>query len=170
MVRLIRDIFRRDTHPELPLDPDVVQPGVYTWPPHFTPSLVLVVFTGGCFGALARYWVGIQLPASSSGWPIATLFVNLLGAFLLGLLLEGLVRLGSDDGVRRITRLGVGTGFMGAFTTYSTLAVEADLLLQHNHVTLAVWYAVTSIVGGTICSATGIQLAAIHHKRRETKQ
>lgn len=165
-----RELFARDTHPELPLDPDVVQPGVYKWPPHFTPVFLLIVFVGGCLGAAARYWVSVQLPAPKGGWPVGTLFVNLLGAFLLGLLLEGLTRLGEDAGAKRIVRLGVGTGFMGAFTTYSTFAVETDMLLQHNHVALAACYVAVSIVGGIIFSTLGIWIAAVHHKRRGAKQ
>jgi CrcB protein len=163
-----KELFARDTHPELPLDPDAVQPGKYKWPLHFTPSLLLIVFAGGSFGALARYWVSLQLSDGTSGWPAATFLVNLLGAFLLGLLLEGLVRLGPDTGARRVARLGVGTGFMGAFTTYSTLAVETNLLLAHDHLALAAWYAFASVAGGITCSIIGIQLAAVHHKQRES--
>lgn len=163
-------LFAHDTHPELPIDPDVVQPGAYKWPVHFTPIFILIVFIGGCAGAFARYWVALQLPAPANGWPVATTVVNLLGAFLLGLLLEGLARLGSDDGVRRVTRLGIGTGFMGAFTTYSTLAVELELLLRHNQQSLALLYAVTSLVGGVLCSILGIQTAAVHHRRRQGRQ
>jgi CrcB protein len=98
---------------------------------------------------------------------VATLTVNLLGTFLLGLLLEGLARLGADEGIRRVVRLGAGTGFMGAFTTYSTLAIEANLLAGNGHTQLAIFYMLTSIIGGIICSALGIQIAAQHHKRRE---
>ena len=166
----LAQLHPKDTHPELPLDPDVSQPGVYKWPPYFTPALVLVVFIGGCFGTAARYWVSQHIISNPDGWPTATLFGNLLGAFLLGLLLEGLVRLGADNGARRIARLGVGTGFMGAFTTYSTLAVETNLLFQHSHFAMAAGYAAASLFGGVLCGTLGIQLAAIHHKRRENKQ
>jgi len=173
MYRLKRDpkqLFARDTHPELPIDPDVVQPGVYKWPPHFTPTFLTLVFLGGCFGAAARYWVSLQLPTPESGLPVATLFVNLLGAFLLGLLLEGLVRLGSDDGIRRTARLSLGTGFMGAFTTYSTFVVEAYLLLHHGQSAVALMYMTLTVVGGVVVSSLGIQVAAIHHKKRESQQ
>ena len=168
--RNIKYPFILDTHPELPVDPDVVQPGVYRWPPHFTPAFLLAVFIGGCLGTAARYWVSLQFPASVSGWPIATFIVNLLGAFILGFLLEGLARLGPDDGVRRIARLSIGTGFMGGFTTYSTMSVDINILLRGSHVALAAWYAGTSLAGGIICSAIGIGLAATHHKRQEDVQ
>ncbi len=166
----IREVLVRDTHPELPLDPDVAQPGVYKWPPHFTPAFLLAVFLGGCFGTAARYWISLELPTTTNGIPAATLFVNLLGAFLLGMLLEGLVRLGSDKGARRAVRLAVGTGFMGAFTTYSTFAVEATLLMRNNHIKIAVIYISIMVFGGIIMGAFGVQIAAFHHGRREAKQ
>jgi len=166
----LKSAFIRDTHPELPLDPDVIQPGIYKWPPHFTPAFLSLVFLGGCLGAAARYWVSLQLLTSSNGLPVATLFVNLLGSFLLGLLLEGLVRLGSDDGIRRMTRLAVGTGFMGAFTTYSTFVVETYLLLRHGKEATALTYMALTVIGGVVVSSLGIQLAAIHHKKRESQR
>lgn len=156
----------RDTHPELPIDPDVVQPGTYRWPPHFTPSFALTVFIGGCAGAYARYRVNLQVPTPADTLPVATIAVNLLGAFLLGFLLEGLARLGKDKGARRTMRLGIGTGFIGAFTTYSTFAVEADQLLRHGASITAILYVAISIVGGLLLSAAGIQAAGKHHKRR----
>lgn len=156
-----------DTHPELPLDPDASQPGAYKWPPDFTIPFVIIVFVSGCFGTFARYWISLQLPTRTDHLPIGTLVVNLLGAFLLGLLLEGLTRLGNDAGALRITRLAVGTGFMGAFTTYSTFAVETTLLLRNHDLALAACYACVTILGGIICSALGIWTAASHHKLRE---
>ena len=161
--------LRRDSHPELPIDPDVVQPGQYKWPPHFAPSLLLIVFLGGCAGAYARYWVSTELLPTADGWPSATLVVNLLGAFLLGLLLEGLVRLGDDSGVRRLIRLTVGTGFMGAFTTYSSFASDVYALMRHETLALAAIYASTTIIGGLALSAFGIWAASSHHKRRERR-
>jgi CrcB protein len=160
-----RDIFARDTHPELPIDPDVVRPGEYRWPPHFTPVLLGTVFVGGFAGALARYGVITIWPTASNSFPIATLFVNLLGAFLLGLLLEGLSRRGRDDGLLRIIRLLIGTGFMGAFTTYSTFAVETNQLIRHGSVVVALLYIASSIIGGLLLCAVGIKIAAVYHTR-----
>ena len=165
-----KDIFARDTHPELPIDPDVVQPGVYRWPPHFTPILLAVVFIGGCAGALARYEVIAVLPTTSDGFPVSTLFVNLLGAFLLGMLLEGLSRRGRDEGVLRTVRLLLGTGFMGAFTTYSTFAVETNELIRHGAVTTASLFVASSILGGLVLCAIGIKIAAFYHAEKVTKK
>jgi CrcB protein len=149
-----------DSHSNLPLDPDVVKPGVYKWPPHLIPSLQAIVFIGGCLGTLARYGMITVLPIAINGWPWATFIANLSGTFILGLLLEALVRHGEDEGRLRLIRLGVGTGFIGAFTTYSSLAVETNLLIKGSHIGLAIMYACTSILGGIIASTLGIQVAS----------
>ena len=158
-------LFPRDTHPELPIDPDVVQPGQYKWPPHFTLGLQVVVFIGGCFGTLARYEIEDYLPDKPTTIPYGTLLVNLLGALLLGMLLQSLAR--HKVGRRsQLLRLGLGTGFMGAFTTYSTLAVEVSLLVRNGHSVTAAIYALFSVVGGIVCAATGIYLAAAYRRER----
>lgn len=167
MMTRLHEIY--DSHPNLPLDPDVVQPGQYRWPPHFTPSLLFFVFLGGCAGAYARYWVSMQIPPVADGWPSATFAVNLLGAFLLGFLLEGLARIGDDRGARRLVRLAIGTGFIGAFTTYSTFASDIYGLVQHNHIVLSVIYGLITVIGGLVLSAFGIWVASSHHKRRERR-
>lgn len=133
-------------------------------PVHLHPGFVLVVTTGGIFGALARYGVGSVLPAPG-GWPLPTLTINLAGAFLLGALLEALVRRGPDAGRLRLVRLLVGTGFMGAFTTYSTLAVEATTLFSAGRSADAVIYVGASVVAGAVATVAGIRLAAAHHAR-----
>lgn len=164
-----KDIFI-DTHPDLPIDPDVVQPGVYKWPPHFTPILLGIVFVGGFAGALARYGVTAIAPTTNSGFPIATLFVNLLGAFLLGMLLEGLSKRGRDEGVLRTFRLLLGTGFIGAFTTYSTFAVETNQLIRHGSVSIAIIYVASSIVGGLLFCTVGIKIAALYQTEKAIKK
>jgi len=133
-------------------------------PVHLHPGFLLVVIAGGILGALARFGLAGILPAPG-GWPVPTLAINLSGAFLLGLLLEALVRRGPDAGRLRLVRLFVGTGFMGAFTTYSTLALEANTLLGAGRVTDALLYVAVSVVAGAAATVAGIWLAAGHHAR-----
>ena len=110
-------------------------------------------------GTAARYAMTLLLP-SRDGWPIATLSVNLVGAFVLGLLLEALARRGPDEGTRRRVRLIVGTGFCGAFTTYSALAVDVDLLLRGGQSATAVAYGLTTVIVGFGVCALGIWIGA----------
>ena len=149
-----------DTHPELPLDADAEGlPAV-----HRRFRLMLVVAAGGAIGASLRYALARALPTAPGGWPTATFLTNLLGAFLLGVLLEALARIGPDAGARRIIRLGVGTGVLGAFTTYSTLATEGVLLGRDGHLGLAVGYGLTSALAGYGAAAAGIGVAALGHR------
>jgi fluoride exporter len=120
----------------------------------------ILVFVGGALGTAARYGLGHALPTESGRWPTGTFVANLVGALVLGALLEALVRAGPDAGWRRRLRLLVGTGFCGGLTTYSTLAVEGDLLLRDHHQTLALAYLSATVVVGLLATVAGIALAA----------
>jgi fluoride exporter len=124
------------------------------------------VFLGGIFGTALRYLIEDLLPHDGSSWPWATFLINLGGAFILGGLLEGLARLGDDSGWRQRARLGIGTGGCGAFTTYSTLALEVVLLERHGNLGTAVGYGVVSVLGGIVTAWLGIVvMASVHHRR-----
>lgn len=128
-------------------------------PQHLQPVLILVVALGGAIGTGARYSLTVLLPAQD-GLPIATLIANLSGAFLLGVLLEALARALPETRGRRIMRLGLGTGVLGGFTTYSALALEVhDLFSEQNHA-LAVGYGVGSVVLGVLACLLGVLLSA----------
>lgn len=87
----------------------------------------VTVGAGGAAGTLVRAGLAHTWVDAPGTLPGATLTVNLLGAFLLGVLL-GRLALSPDTGWRRTVRLGVGTGFMGGLTTYSTFMVEVTRL------------------------------------------
>lgn len=99
-----------------------------TAPTHLRASSLILVAAGGTLGTAAREAISLTVP-SLAGIPVAIFGINILGAFLLGLLLSALARRGPDEGARRRVRLLVGTGFMGGFTTYSALATDAALFL-----------------------------------------
>ena len=126
------------------------------WPPGRT-DVALVLF-GGFFGAAVRQLVEQAIAVPADGFPWGTLAVNLSGAFALGLLIATLARQGAGRRVHQL-RLLVGTGFLGAFTTYSTLAVETDLLVRGNRAGTAALYLAVSVIGGLACAAGGIALA-----------
>jgi CrcB protein len=132
-------------------------------PLHLRPLPILFVFCGGAVGTLSRYGVALVLPAWW-GLPWSTFAVNVVGAFLLGALLEGLSRRGHDHGLRRSLRLLIGTGFMGGFTTYSSLAVDGVQLFGTDRAWQAVGYLVVTLVIGALATALGILLAGAHHR------
>lgn len=118
------------------------------------------VAIGGFFGAAAREALEQAVHTSGGGFPLATFVINVSGAFLLGLVLEALARSGTDTGWRRRGRLLLGTGFLGAYTTYSTLAIETDQLFRTGHPGSGAWYAIASAAAGLVAAAAGIYLAA----------
>ncbi len=124
-----------------------------TRPAHAHPGLLLLVFTGGVAGTLLRS--ALATAVSGHRFPLATYVTNVTGAFLLGALLEVLLRRGPDAGSHRAARLCVGAGLLGAFTTYSTLAVETDLLVRGGAVGLATAYALGSALAGLVAAALG---------------
>ena len=117
-----------------------------------------LVALGGLLGASAREAINQGLPTHPGSFPVATFVINVSGAFLLGLLLEALARTGPDTGWWRAARLAAGPGFLGAFTTYSTLAIESDLLVRGHHVATAAAYVLASVAAGPIAAAAGYRL------------
>lgn len=153
-----------DKHWRLPLDPDAVWPGHYGKSVHTTPSLIGAVFVGGVVGTALRYGL-CELAPTSVGLPVGTLTVNIIGSFLIGLLIQSLSNRGPDHGVRRIYRLLLGVGLIGAFTTYSSFAVEVAQLVQRGNLTLAIGYILITLLGGLAFTALGIFIAGRIHRR-----
>lgn len=122
--------------------------------------LVLVVAVGGALGTGARLAVSGLVPTTASGFPTATLVENVVGAFLLGLLLEVLLRRDDDSAGARLVRLGVGTGALGGFTTFSSLAIELERLLADGALAVAGAYAVASLALGLLACLAGVALGA----------
>jgi CrcB protein len=145
-----------DRRPELPLDPEAATDGSIA---------VALVVLGGAVGTAVRYAAATHWP-DHGGWPTATMVVNLAGALVLGVLVESLARLGPDIGPRRGLRLLLGTGFCGGLTTYSTFAVELDLLIRAHRHGLAAAYAVVSVLAGVAAAAIGVGAAAGAHRRQ----
>lgn len=129
-------------------------------PLHARPDALAAVALGGVSGSTLRYLVSLALPHAPQQWPAATLIVNLVGAFCLGLLLSWLVELGPDAGRRRLLRLCLGTGLLGSFTTYSTLALDVVHLLESGEAGLAGGYAAASVLLGLLAAALGALLGA----------
>ncbi|MFC4617554.1 fluoride efflux transporter CrcB [Camelliibacillus cellulosilyticus] len=106
----------------------------------------IMVAVGGFFGAIARY--GFAKAFNRSRFPYGTIAVNLLGAFLLGLL-YGL-------NISQTWLLFLGTGFMGAFTTFSTFKIETVELQLKKEWRILVSYILISYGGGLLLAWLGI--------------
>ena len=105
-------------------------------------TYLLVALGGGC-GAVLRYALGQWIPAAKSGFPFATLGVNVLGCFLVGILYVCIVeRSGFDHPLRPLFVI----GFCGGFTTFSTFSLEAISLWEAGQYQTAAIYVVLSLV------------------------
>ena len=132
------------------------------------PVLVGLIFLGGCFGTLMRAGIAHVWSSRADGVPWGTLATNLVGVFALAILLEVLVHAGPDEGVRRAVRLCVGTGLLGGFTTYSTLAVETGQRVMSGKWLLGVIYLVTSVVAGALLAWAMIAVVRVAVGRRSS--
>lgn len=94
--------------------------------------------TGGAVGAVARYLVGVALESRSERFPAATLVVNVLGSFALGLVAFADVGEGAA--------LFVGVGACGAFTTYSSFSVQTVRLWERGTRLLAALNALANLL------------------------
>ena len=124
-------------------------------PVHRRPGLLVAVCLGGALGAPLRYALGRAVPPAASGFPTGTLLVNLLGCLLLGALVAGLASAAPTSLPGRYGRAFLGSGLLGAFTTYSTFAVEVDRLVLDGHVAVALAYVAASLGGGLLAAAAG---------------
>ena len=125
-------------------------------------ALVLVVFLGGCVGGLARYEVSVGWPTPSTGFPWATLVINCSGAFLLALLLVVLdARARPSPYVRAL----LGTGLLGAWTTFSAIMGATFELVRHGHVVAGVGYVLASALGGLGAVLLGLRAGRPLHPR-----
>jgi CrcB protein len=134
-------------------------------PLHLRWRSILLVFAGGSLGAAVRYLLTLTVPPVG-GVPLITFLINVTGAFVLGWLLQALALRGPDEGGRRDLRLFVGTGILGGYTTYSSLAVDTDGLIAAQSVGLSILYAAATIVVGAVASVAGIALASAIARRQ----
>lgn len=133
-------------------------------PPHTRWSLIALVAFGGAIGTAVRALLAQAFPAVDGiSWSI--LAINVVGAFCLGLLLDTLARRGPDVGRRRSLRLFVGTGVLGGFTTYSTLADDTARLLDGGRWAAGGGYALLSVVLGLVAVVAGLAVAGALTKR-----
>jgi CrcB protein len=109
----------------------------------------------GALGAICRFLVDTRVQARAAGGelPRGTLAVNLGGALALG------IATGAHVGGDALLLLG--TGFLGAYTTFSTWMLETQRLVENGARSVAVGYVAASAVGGLACGAGGWWLGAI---------
>ncbi|WP_211747549.1 fluoride efflux transporter CrcB [Paenibacillus sp. Marseille-Q4541] len=116
---------------------------------------LVYVGAGGFLGTVVRYGVQLWLQPASSIFPMAVLFINLVGCLFLGWFFT------VTPAKWRIPaewRLLIGTGFTGAFTTFSTFTVDSIHLLENEHIVMAAAYILLSVFVGLFMSYIGIKI------------
>lgn len=119
----------------------------------------------GIAGAVLRYAIGLwaQHGWPSSAFPAGTLFINLTGCLLLGWFSAWAA---SKPGLPNWFRTGFGTGFVGAYTTFSTFSVETLNLMQADRLELAALYLLSSLVGGLLFAGLGYGIFRLQMRGR----
>ena len=125
-------------------------------------GVLAAIAAGGALGAPARYGISRLIPAAPGGFPWATWWTNISGSLALGFLLIVLIEAYPP---RRYLRPFFATGFLGAYTTFSTWMLETDTLIRTGHVGVGVTYLVASTLAGLGAAWLGIAAARVAFPR-----
>jgi CrcB protein len=110
----------------------------------------VLVGLAGTAGVLARYGISrLTLHTDALVW--STVGINVVGSFLLGLLV-------AEHWFERDVREAIGVGFLGGFTTFSTFSVQIVLDVDSGEPGRAAWYLLASVVGGVVAATAGYAL------------
>ncbi len=119
---------------------------------------VLLVFLGGGLGSALRYGFGKWLNPIMNGFPLGTFSVNVLGSFIIGLILGLSLK---QNSFSETTVILIATGFCGGFTTFSAFAFENYELLKNGDFLNFGLYTLASLLLGILAVFLGIWLVKI---------
>ena len=120
------------------------------------PAVLAAISIGAMRGAAARYGISQLVSGLPGSFPWATFWTNVSGSLVLGFLLVLLIERFPPT---RYARAFAGTGFLGAYTTFSTFSVEADTLVRDGHAATAAVYVVGSLIAGLVVAWLGVMMA-----------
>ncbi|MCJ2125395.1 fluoride efflux transporter CrcB [Methylobacterium sp. J-077] len=117
----------------------------------------LIVILGAGLGGGVRHGINVAVARllPGFGFPLATLVINVLGSFLMGVLAEGFALRGAAG---HPARLFLTTGILGGFTTFSTFSLDAISLYERGEPALAALYVAVSVAGGLLGLIAGMAL------------
>ena len=116
---------------------------------------IVVVGAGSFIGGATRYLISLAMKNVSKGFPWATLAVNLVGCFLIGLLWGHFTRSANENSN---WTLFLTVGLCGGFTTFSTFSKEALMMLQSGNIWGFTGYVALSVIAGIALVALGYSI------------
>lgn len=118
---------------------------------------IISIFIGGGLGAVSRYLCGITaLKYFHVNFPVATLFVNLLGGFIIGFLYIFFI---DKTEINSALKLALTVGFCGGLTTFSTFSLELFEMIGNHHFVQAFTYTFISVMICMMAVAVGAYFA-----------
>ena len=122
-------------------------------------NLIIAIFLGGGCGALSRYLIIDQInKISSNSFPYATILVNVLGAFLIGIIYHLLI---SKIVINEQLKVFITIGFLGGFTTFSSFNLDFFKLIESGNIFLAIVYALASFLITIVAFYIGYSLTKV---------
>ena len=122
-------------------------------------KLFLLASLGGAIGAGARYLVnGVCAQCMAPGFPWATFIVNVVGSFLMGVVVASMLPFLGGSAVWRTF---LATGILGGFTTFSAFSLDAMTLLEKQQFNLLAVYVVGSVVVSVLALAAGVGVVRV---------
>lgn len=112
----------------------------------------VIVGIGGFIGAVIRYLIGLIPVSPQNGFPVKTLLINIVGAFVIGLT----VAVGAKKEWNPQLILFLKVGICGGFTTFSSFALETNQLIEQGDIWSAGLYVALSIIGGLAAVYAGL--------------
>jgi CrcB protein len=135
------------------IEPEEIQPEQPRARRERRPAVLAAVAAGGALGAPARYGISLAVTVTPGTLPWGTFWIIVSGSFALGVVLAVLLLRHPAD---RYLRPFLATGFLGAYTTYSTLATETDLLVRNGRAGVALAYVAASLAAGLGAAWSGL--------------
>jgi CrcB protein len=118
--------------------------------------ILFLIAVGGAAGSLLRYLVGGSIQRfSTTGFPVGTLFVNIVGCFLIGVFVRFLLHTQTSPEMRALLVV----GFCGGFTTFSTFSIETVGLIEGGEYARAATYIAGSVLLCLMATFAGMAAA-----------
>ncbi len=121
-------------------------------------SFIFLVGVAGALGAVSRYLLGRFIAERvSAQFPLGTLIINVTGAFLIGLLFA----LAGHKVISTSEQVILATGFLGGYTTFSTMSWEGIQLVRGGSTTNGTLYLGGSVALGLVCATLGLVVGGL---------